>query len=144
MEFEINKYLNANPEMKGFSLEFESKAAMGGGFECYIFSNKTHVTLVTGKNGPASNGDRSKVEYKHYCCRIGDDAYLKKFLEFECIAGNADLLPVHYAGFFTRLMDKVMSYGTKNSNVLPRSLACDGSGVADQHPEAEAVTLSYH
>jgi len=122
MAFEINKYLNANPEMKGFRLEFESRADLDGGFECYIFANGTHVSFVTGKGAYSTGVNGSGVKYRHYYCRIGDDAYLKKFLEVEGIMDNPPRLRGDYGAFFFRLIDKVMSYGTGNKKVMPMYL----------------------
>ncbi len=144
MESLIKDCLAIGLKSKGFNLDFEAKADIDGGFECYMFSNETHVSIITGECLYAKKGGgKAKMVYKHYCCRLGDDEYLKRFLELENIMHNPSLLTGVYGGLFARLINKITSYGTKNAGRLIRFAKNDDSicdvGVVNQCPRGEAV-----
>ncbi len=102
---------------RGFDFDFEAKADISGGFECYIFSNESHVAIVTGENSaPRRKHTESDLVYSYYCCPIGDGEYLRKFLQEKDILGNLSLLNGEYGELFTALIQRVNSYGVKNAD----------------------------
>lgn len=108
---------------KGFSLDFEAKSDIESGFECTILSDGNHIVIISGKNiFSETKGNKTKMIYTHYYCRLGDDQYLTKFLESEVFARHSILLTGEYGGLFIKLIDRVMSYGTKNVELLVRPL----------------------
>lgn len=119
MKSAVKDCLFADLKSEGFSLDFEAKADIGGGFECYIFSNEANVALITAESVHSRNGgDKTKMAYKHYCCQLGDDEFLEKFLELEGIIEHPNLMSGEYGELFSRLVDKVKSYGTRNADLL--------------------------
>ena len=141
--------LFADLKSEGFNLDFEAKADIGGGFECYIFSNEVNVALITAQSIHSRNGgDKTKMVYKHYCCQLGDDEFLEKFLELEGIIKNPNLMTGEYGGLFSSLVDKVKSYGTRNAGLLIMpskndEFACD-IGMVSPSTRNEAANASWN
>lgn len=127
MKLEIKECLMMGLQSKGFNLDFEAKADIGGGFECYMFSNGTDVLIITGKIARSRKGGSKRMAYSHYYCQVGDDKYLKSFLDYEGIMRNPGLLTGEYGGLFCRLINKVMDYGTDDSELLVSPLKSDDS-----------------
>ncbi len=133
---------------KGFALDFEANADIGGGYECFMFTNSTHVAVITGENVPSkTRGGRDRMAYRYYCFRFGDDRALHQFLVAEGINGNQNLFNGEYGPMFMRLINKLKSYGTRNAEILIRPLtkapSRQGHGCADQYSEkSKLVYLS--
>jgi len=145
----VKDRLFADLKSEGFSLDFEAKADIGGGFECYIFSNEANVALITAERVHSRNGgDKTTMVYKHYCCQLGDDEFLEKFLELEGIMEQPKLLTGEYGELFSRLVDKVKSYGTRKAELLIMpskndGFACD-IGMVSPCTRNEAVNASWN
>ena len=147
MKSVVKDCLFAGLKSEGFSLDFEAKADIDGGFECYIFSNEAHVALITAASVHSKNGgDKAEMVYKHYCCQLGDDEFLTRFLELEGIMGYPNLLTGEYGELFSRLVDKVKSYGTRNADLLIMPSKNDGFagdiGVVSPCTRGEVVRAS--
>ena len=128
MNLELKDCLIMGLKSKGFNLEFEAQADIDGGFECYMFSNGTYASIITGGIVRSrKEGGRAKMAYKHYYCQLGDDEYLKRFLESEGIMKNPSLLAGEYGGMFTGLIRKVMDYGTEDAELRISPLKNDDS-----------------
>jgi len=126
MEFSDENYLNRSLESEGFSLDFVTKTYLDGVFECKIFSDGTNVVILTGESIHSEQEGRDiKMAYRHYCCQIGNDEYLKRFLEYEVVMRNPGLLKGDYKGLFDRLINKIRSYGTKDIDLSIRTLEVD-------------------
>ncbi len=137
-----------NLKSEGFVHEFEAKTDADGGFECNIFSNGEYVVIITGESVRSKTNDgKAEMAYKHYYCRLGNDDYLKRFLEYEVLMRNPGLLTQEYRGLFIRLMNKVESYGTKNFGPLAGPPDSDVSmgycGVRHQFIKAENIHTLY-
>ena len=148
MKLELKDCLILGLKSKGFNLDFEAKADIDGGFECYMFSNGTYASIITGEIVRSrKGGGKAKMAYKHYYCQLGDDEYLKRFLESEGIMRNPSLLAGEYGGMFTGLINKVMDYGTEDAERLISPLENDDSigdgGVGNQCPKDENVYALY-
>ena len=148
METLLKDCLFTGLKSKGFRLDFEAKADMAEGFACYIFSNKDHVAIITSEHACSKRRCAGpKTVYRHYCCRIGDDEYLRNFLESEDIIGNLPLLNGEFGILFMTLINKVKSYGTKNAELLIRPTTSNESvvkeGAAEQYSgERKIIRLS--
>ena len=106
-------------KLKGFKLDFEAKSDVSGGFECDIFSDGNHLVIITGESVPSkTSGSNANMAYKHYYCQLGDDDYLKGFLKSGLLMKFPSALIEEYGGLFIRLINKIKSYGTKNTERL--------------------------
>jgi len=147
MKSAVKDCLFADLKSEGFSLDFEAKADIDGGFECYIFSNKANVALITAESVHSRNGgDKTTMVYKHYCCQLGDDEFLTRFLELEGIMEQPKLLTGEYDELFSRLVKKVKSYGTRDAELLIMpskndGFACD-IGMVSPYKRDKAVNAS--
>jgi hypothetical protein len=109
---QILKGLIVGLEANGFTLDFEAKADIDGGFECYILSDKTHVAIITGENTfSRKKGNGQEMVYRHFFCQLGDQEYLEEFLGCIGVADNSDLLDGPYGSLFFWLINKVRQYG---------------------------------
>ena len=147
MESVVKDFLIIGLKSNGFTLDFEAKADLYGGFECYLFSNGKYVAIITAKNvySEKRRGE-TKLVYKYYYCQMGDDEYLERFLELEGITKNPCLLAGEYGGLIIRLINKVKGYGRKNVALLIRPLNNDeligeigDACVVHQFPKGEAL-----
>lgn len=128
MENEGKKITNRSLESKGLSLDFVAKTDLDGVFECKLFSDGTNVVILTGESTHSKKeGGKIKMAYRHYCCQIGNDEYLKRFLEYEIIMRNPGLLRGDYKGLLDRLIQKIKSFGTKDLDLSIRALEDDSS-----------------
>ena len=143
MEDFVKKCLFEGLNSKGFQLEFEAMADIGGGYECYLFVNSSHLAVVTGENSSSrTRGGSANMVYRHYYCRFGDDQALNEILLSEGISGNRNLLNGEYGPLFLNLMNKIKSFGTRNADLLirtPEGIPSDGSGGHAQHPNIKGV-----
>ncbi len=147
MESVVKGFLIIGLKSNGFKLDFEAKADLYGGFECYLFSNGKYVAMITAKNVYSEKrSGGSKLVYKYYYCQLGDDEYLERFLELEGITKNPRLLAGEYGGLIIRLINKVKDYGRKNVVLLIRPLNNDDligetgdDCVVHQFPKGEAI-----
>ncbi len=124
---------------KGFILDFEVRADIDGGFECYIFSDSRNVVVIMGESVRSTRrGSKVKMAYKHYYCQIGDSEYLDGILDSEDLAGNPFLQTGLYGIMFKTLINRIKSYGTKNAGSFIRPLrnydATGKSGESDPYP----------
>ncbi len=129
MENTDDNILNRDLESKGFSLNFVAKTDLDGVFECKIFSDGTDVVILTGESTHSmKEGGTIKMAYRHYCCRIGNDEYLKRFLEYEIVMRNPSLLKNECKGLLDRLINKIKSYGTDDMD-LSIQVVEDGNSI---------------
>jgi hypothetical protein len=54
--------------------------------------------------------------YRYHSCKLGDDEYLRKFIEFEILMKHPSLLTGEYGEIVGRLIDKIRNYGTKSAD----------------------------
>ncbi len=143
MEDFVKECLFEGLNSRGFQLEFEARANIGGGFECYLFVNSSHLAVVSGENGSSrTRGGAANMVYRHYYCRFGDDQALNEILLSEGISGNQNLLNGEYGPLFINLMNKIKSFGTRNADLLirtPEGIPPGGSGNHAQHPNIKGV-----
>ncbi len=129
METTDYNLLNRDLESKGFSLDFVAKTDLDGVFEYKVFSDGTNVVILTGEGTHSmKDGGKIKMAYRHYCCQIGNDEYLKRFLEYEIVMRNPSLLKNDCKGLFDRFINKIKSYGTKDINLSIQAFE-DGSPI---------------
>ena len=115
MENTDNCFLIRNLESKGFRLDFVAKTDLDGVFEYKVFSDGTNIVILIGESTHSmKKGSKIKMAYRHYCCQIGNDEYLKRFLEYEIVMRNPSLLKKDCKGLFDRLINKIKSYGTND------------------------------
>ena len=110
-----DRYLNAGFRTKGYHLDFEAMLNINGGVEYRIFSDGESVVILKGEFALAKRGDGSGVLYHYHCCKIGDNAYLEKIIKSENLMKNSYLLAGEYREVFSRLTDKIRSYGARNT-----------------------------
>ncbi len=116
-----------NLESKGFRLDFVVKKDLDGVFECKIFSDGTNLVIITGESTHSMNeGSEIQMAYRYYCCQIGNNEYLKRFLEYEIVMRNPSLLKKDCKGLSHRLITKIKSYGTKDIDLSVQAFE-DGS-----------------
>ena len=147
MKSAVKDCLFAGLKSEGFNLDFEAKADIDGGFECYIFSNEVHVTLITAESVHSKNEEnKTAMVYKHYFCQLGDDEFLTRFLELEGIMEYPNLMTGEYDELFSRLVKKVKSYGTRDADLLIMPSKNDGFtgdiGVVSPCTQGQAVRAS--
>jgi len=125
--------LDTGLKSKGYNLDFEVKLAINGRFECSIFSDGERVAIILGKSVRTKTSGITKMLYRYYSCKFGDDGYLRKFIESEILMKNPSLLTAEYGEIFGRLIDKIRSYGTKSAD------STDSGGEVNPRPKSRNV-----
>ncbi len=145
METFLKDCLMIGLKSKGFNLDFEAKANINGGFECYIFTEGNHVAIVTGRRMRSkSKGVGPQMAYKTYFCPLGDDEYLRHVLESENIGKDSRMMNGIHRGLFKSLHEKVKSYGSSHSALKtphPHHVAQDTVFSINNHSKQNVIPL---
>lgn len=117
MKKTARRCLDTGLKPKGYKLDFEAKLNINGRFECSIFSDGERVVIIMGESVRSKTNGMTTMLYRYHSCKLGDDGYLKKFIESEILMKNPSLLTGDYGEIFGRLIDKIRNYGTGSADL---------------------------
>ena len=100
---------------KGYCLDFEARLNINGGVEYRIFSDGERIVVIRGESVRSKRNGVSGMLYEYHSCKLGDSGHLEKIIKSEILRRNSHLLAGEYGEVFSKLVDKIRSYGAKST-----------------------------